>query len=63
MILIGNMKIGFLVGSLIGNLKIESETKNMIEENKEKLIPFHEMTCEQMKSSILILTCYMNIVG
>ena len=29
--------------------KIESETENMIEENKEKLIPFHEMTCEQMK--------------
>lgn len=21
----------------------------MIEENKEKFIPFHEMTCEQMK--------------
>lgn len=29
--------------------KIESETENMIEENKEKLIPFYEMTCEQMK--------------
>lgn len=29
--------------------KIESETENMIEENKEKLVPFHEMTCEQMK--------------
>lgn len=25
------------------------KTESMIEENKEKLIPFHEMTCEQMK--------------
>ena len=31
--------------------KIESETENMIEENMtdEKLVPFREMTCEQMK--------------
>lgn len=29
--------------------KIESETENMIEENKEKVISFHKMTCEQMK--------------
>lgn len=29
--------------------KIESETENMIEENKENPLPFREMTCEQMK--------------
>ena len=31
------------------NKKIESETENMIEENKEKPLSFREMTCEQMK--------------
>ena len=35
----------------------------MIEENKEKVISFHKMTCEQMKKQYPNLNMCMNIVG